>query len=202
MKKRGFSFLEMLIVIMIVGILFVTFRSAFQVKNKDLLYAEACIETIYGEVNNFLHAAISSKALTISWIQIFPKKYFIDFAPMEQRITIGYEQTGNLYETYKAIPMTGNTIDYCRDKEYLLAMSGNSYKIVINKWLQKNENQQFFSLTWVSSVSTGETIFRQCNLQQTTCKKLARFETDTRTISIKKQICLSFTGNDCLERDN
>ncbi len=65
-KRKGFSFLEMLIVMMIVGILFVVFRSAFQVKNKDLLYGEACIETIYGEINNFLHAAVSSKSLTVS----------------------------------------------------------------------------------------------------------------------------------------
>ena len=61
--KKGFSFLEMLIVIMIVGILFVVFRTSFQVKNKDVLYGQACIETIYGEVNNFLHAAISSKSI-------------------------------------------------------------------------------------------------------------------------------------------
>lgn len=63
MKKKGFSFLEILIVIMIVGILFVTFRSSFQIKNKDILYGQSCIETIYGEINNFLHAAISSKSV-------------------------------------------------------------------------------------------------------------------------------------------
>lgn len=201
-KRKGFSFLEMLIVMMIVGILFVVFRSAFQVKNKDLLYGEACIETIYGEINNFLHAAVSSKSLTVSWTQIFPARYIISFLPLEQRVTIGYEEENSPYTLYKNIPMTGNTIDYCRDNEYSIVLSGDTYDIAINKGLQKNQDMQFFSISWVGIVSTGENILRQCDLQQTVCKKLARFETDTRTITIKKQICLTFTGNDCLERDN
>jgi len=48
---------------MIVSILFVAFRSSFQIKNKDVLYGQACIETLYGQVNNFLHAGLSSKSL-------------------------------------------------------------------------------------------------------------------------------------------
>ncbi|MEI6774956.1 MAG: hypothetical protein WCL18_09665 [bacterium] len=53
----------MLIVIMIVSVLFIAFRSSFQIKNKDVLYGQACIETVYGQVNNFLHAGLSSKSL-------------------------------------------------------------------------------------------------------------------------------------------
>jgi prepilin-type N-terminal cleavage/methylation domain-containing protein len=61
--KKGFSFLELLIVMMIISILFVTFKSSFQIKNKDILYGQACIEHVYGEVNNFVYAAISSKSV-------------------------------------------------------------------------------------------------------------------------------------------
>lgn len=60
---KGFSFLELLMVMMVVSILFVAFRSSFQVKNKDVFYGQACVESIYGEINNFLYAAISSKSI-------------------------------------------------------------------------------------------------------------------------------------------
>lgn len=190
----------MLIVIMIISILFVAFRSSFQIKNKDILYAQACIETIYGEVNNFLHGAISSKSMNSWGIQIFPDRYNIAFRPAQQHIELGYEQPGNLYSLYSSISISGNTSNYCNSNNYVIIMSGNSYEISINKWVQENENLQFFMLSWISI--TGENTFRKCNPQLIDCKKMARFESDTRTLSLKKQMCLTYTGNDCLEWDN
>ncbi len=80
-------------------------------------------------------------------------------------------------------------------------MSGDSYEIAIVKGLQSSQDRVFFSLSG-AGISTGTNIFFQCNIQDKGCKIIARFESDTRTISIKKQLCLAFTGNDCLERDN
>jgi prepilin-type N-terminal cleavage/methylation domain-containing protein len=62
-KKKGFSLIELIIVMVVVGILFVALRSSFQVKNKEVFYGQACVESIYGQVNNFLYSAISSKAI-------------------------------------------------------------------------------------------------------------------------------------------
>lgn len=201
-KKKWFSFLEMLIVIMIVSILFVSFRSAFQVKNKDVLYGQACIETLYGQINNFLHAGLSSKSL-FSWTTpIFPDQYIITFNPLTQDIVLGYQKQGFDY-SYAKIDMTGNTNNnYCITNSYIIVLSWDNYALHINKGLQENADMQFFYISGTTSVSTGQSVFWQCTLQWSWCKEMARFESDTRTISIKKQICLSFTGNDCLERDN
>ncbi len=202
-KKSWFSFLEILIVMMIVGILFVAFRSSFQVKNKDVLYGQACIETLYGQVNNFLHAGLSSKSINSWGTQIFPDQYIISFNPWSWTIVLSYETQGSGY-IYSSIEITWNTnISYCSSNSYMILLSWETYELHINKWLQENAALQFFYITGTSSVSTWWNIFLQCDLQWTWCKTMGRFESDTRTVSIKKQMCLSFTGaGDCLEWDN
>lgn len=196
MKKKGFSFLEMLIVIMVISILFVAFRSSFQVKNKDVLYGQTCIETLYGQVNNFLHAGLSSKAIS-SWnIQIFPKQYIISFNIPQQVIVLKYviEQEA---DTYSNIPISWDTKDYCSSNNYTIVMTWNNYTLQISKWSLENLN---YSNT---SISTGRNTFLQCDTSWTWCKEIARFESDIRTLNIKKQICLTFTwAGECLERDN
>ena len=108
---------------MIVGILFVAFRSSFQIKNKDVLYGQACIETLYGEVNNFVHAGLTSKSLFSGVIAIFPDQYTIRFDPSQQLIELGYEEGGSGH-IYKSIELTGNThISYCSSNTYMIVLS-------------------------------------------------------------------------------
>ncbi|HBB03719.1 TPA: hypothetical protein DCZ39_02315 [Patescibacteria group bacterium] len=122
-KRKGFSFLEILIVMMIVGILFVAFRSAFQFKNKDILYGQSCIETIYGEVNNFLHAGLSSKSLFTGTTAIFPDQYIITFNPAQQLIQLKYQEQGSEH-IYSSIEITGDTnISYCSSNSYMIILT-------------------------------------------------------------------------------
>ena len=201
-KKSWFSFLEILIVMMIVGILFVTFRSSFQVKNKDVLYGQACIETLYGQVNNFLHAGLSSKSLFTWTTAIFPDQYIISFKPTSGEIALSYKENG-VTTIYSTISLIGNSnIMYCSSNSYTIQLTGETYELHINKWLKENAALKFFYLSWTTSISTWWSTFLQCPIQWTWCKEMAKFESDTRTISLKKQICLTFTGSDCLERDN
>lgn len=187
---------------MIVGILFVAFRSSFQVKNKDILYGQACIETLYGQVNNFLHAGLSSKSLFTWTTVIFPDQYIISFKPAQQLIELKYRKQGSDY-IYSSIWLTGNSnAIYCSNNSYTIKLTGETYELHINKWLQENATLESFYLTWTNSISTWWSIFLQCDNQWTWCKTMAKFESDTRTISLKKQMCLSFSGTNCLEWDN
>lgn len=196
-KKKAFTFFEILIVILIVGILFVTFKSSFQVKNKEVFYAQACVEGVYGEVNNFLHTAISSKSIYSWGTQIFPDIYSISFDPGNQTITLKYD-----YYTYSTISLSGqSSVQYCNDNNFRILLSWDTYDIYITKWLQENTNRQAFYLSGISW-PTGGNSFRGCNDQGTECKHIANFITDMRTITIQKQMCLSFSGNNCFERDN
>jgi len=199
--KKGFSFLELLIVMMIISILFVTFKSSFQIKNKDILYGQACIEHVYGEVNNFVYAAISSKSV-YSWdIQIFPHTYIVSFKPVEQTIDLWYQVSWEQYTLYTTISLSGNN-HYCSSNSYSILLSWMTYDIYIHKGLQWGPNMRFFYLSG-AGVSTGENMFLQCDTQWTWCTDIALFRSDTRTISIYKQICLSVsTSGNCNEWDN
>ena len=200
-KKSWFSFLEMLIVIMIVSVLFLAFRSTFQIKNKDVLYGQACVETVYGQVNNFLHAGLSSKSLFSGTTTFFPDQYIISFNPSSGEIALSYQENG-VTSIYSKIELTGNSnVMYCSSNSYTIQLTWETYELHINKWLQENAALQFFYLSGTDSISTWWSEFLQCTLW-TGCKIMARFESDTRTISLRKQICLSFSGNDCFERDN
>lgn len=115
--------LEMLIVIMIVGILFVAFRSSFQIKNKDVLYGQTCIETLYGQINNFVYAGLSSKVIFSGTTKHFPDQYIITFNPSTQNISLNYQENTTPY-IYSSIDLSGGTnINYCKTSTYFIHMS-------------------------------------------------------------------------------
>lgn len=105
-RKKGFTMLEVLIVIMIVGILFVAFRSSFQIKNKDVLYGQACIETLYGQINNFVYAGLSSKVIFSGNVKHFPDQYIATFNPNIQNISLNYQENTTT-SIYSSIDISG-----------------------------------------------------------------------------------------------
>ena len=201
--KKWFTLTELIMVIMLISILFVAFRWYFQIKNKDILHGQSCIETIYGEVNNFLYAGLSSKSIYVGNTNISPDRYIIRFVPGQQSINLMYITWGIYTGTYKNILLTGNNTNmmYCSKSTYIIMMTWDTYEIHINKGLQENPSMQFFYLS--GKITTWNDTFLQCYPQQTGCLTMARFESDTRTVSLKKQICLSFSDTgDCLQWDN
>lgn len=80
--KKGYTLVELIIVIVIIGILMIAFRSIFQVGNRDSLYGEACINNLYGDVSNYLYSAITSRAISSGNIKTYPNTYYIEFYPL------------------------------------------------------------------------------------------------------------------------
>lgn len=181
---------------MIISILFVAFRSSFQVKNKEVVYGQTCVENWYWQVNNFLHAGLSSKAVSSWTAQIFPEEYSMVFDIPQQSITLKYTVWQETY-TYNDISVSGDIMNYCSSDTYMILMTGNNYTLQINKWTIKKLDYT------TTSISTGENTFLQCDHSWTWCKEIARFESDIRTLAMKRQMCLTFTETGaCLERDN
>jgi prepilin-type N-terminal cleavage/methylation domain-containing protein len=199
---KGFTLIELIMVIMIIGILFMAFRSYFEIKDRNSLYGQACIETIYGQLNNFLHAGLSSKSIYNWTTTVYPDKYIIRFQPLDQLIELRYI-SGTNEEIYSSIVVTGNNLNYCSSNSYIMKITWDTYDLWINKGLKENDAMQFFYISGGTNiVSTWANSFLLCNTDWNRCKTMARFESDTRTISLKKQICLNFSGNDCIEWDN
>lgn len=198
MHKKSFTLIEVLIVMMIIGVFFVMFRYMFQVNNKNTLYDQSCMDTIYGETNNFISAGLSSKMLFSSGAQIFPTQYIVSFAPNQQTISLRY----NTGTTYKTIEFSGNLpYENCTQKSSIIIMSGDTYDITISKKPTGNA----FALSGTPNTSTGGNIFFSCTRNNGTisnCKHITTLQTDKRTMNFIKQNCLSFTGNDCREWDN
>ncbi len=206
-KKHGFTLIEMIIVIVIISVIFIAFRQYFQVQNRDILYGQSCIENIYGQVNNFLYGGLTSKTIFSGNNKNFPSLYTITFDTTSQEISLGYEENGTAsnYETISLL--TGNSNNLCTTNGYQILFSGDTYTLMVNKWLKEDQNLKFFFLTGNNSNFTGANTFRQCPPSNpgidSTCKNIGRLETDTRSMEIKKQICLNInTGGVCDQRDN
>jgi hypothetical protein len=200
--KKWFTILEMVIVIGIIAVMMVAFKNVFTYQKKDLLYWESCINRMFGEVNNFLYSAITSKWLYISWVTIYPQQYIINFDTTKNAIILQYN--GTTAWTYKYITMTWAMAQnyYCTNAGYQMFLSWSTTTVTINKGLTPNNNMQnfFINTWWIFSWSIGM-IF--CYANSSTCKELWSYAIDIRTQSIKNKLCTSLDDSNgkCLKRN-
>lgn len=64
-KRQGYTLLEMLIVVIIIGILATLGFYYLSDFDTNKYYAESCTNTIYGELSDYFYQASTSKLLTI-----------------------------------------------------------------------------------------------------------------------------------------
>lgn len=71
-------------------------------RNRDTLYGEACINNLYGEVSNFMYAAMTSKGLYSGTTMIYPDQYIIRLYANTNNKSIEFKyKIGNTPYTYK-----------------------------------------------------------------------------------------------------
>ena len=188
---------------MILSILFLSFKNIFQIKNKDVVYGQTCVEHLYGEINNFAKWAIRSQTLQSGTTSIYPSQYLIYMTPSQNTITLHYiaSWTGTLYQSYQ---LTGNMPGdrYCQTSEYAIILSGSDNVLTINKGLGTNAQHQSFRLSWAGQFSLTTDIVLHNN-NGGIDKHIAQFLIDTRTQAIQKRTCLyvNTTGGNCEEWD-
>lgn len=195
MKKhvKWFTILEIIIVIGIISILLVAFRNSFQYAQKDSLYAESCVNKLYGDTNNFIYAAMTSKWIyTSGWI-IFPEQYIIKFTTgTNSAISLEYKASNGSTGIYINNILNGSWLknSYCSTAGYTGILSWNRMTVTINKGITQDQNIPTFSISWGNNLFTGGTSFFLC-YSGNACKELAMFEIDTRIQSIKRKKCLT-----------
>lgn len=194
--------IEIILVVLILSILIFSFRNMFQIKNKDVAYGQTCVESLYGEIRNFVDAAKRSKGLN-SWnVLVYPDQYNIFITPTTNTIQLQYI-VNSLPYIYATRTLTGNTSAqrYCNTSSYDMVLSGNDMTVYINKWLAANAQFQWFILSGAGGF-TGLINILQCPTNQPICKQLWQLSIDTRTQVIQKKLCLNInTGWLCDEWD-
>ena len=67
----------MSLVIVVLSIIIFMMKPFFESNKKDYLYIESCANKVYGDMNNFMYAAATSKGLGTGINKIFPDQYII-----------------------------------------------------------------------------------------------------------------------------
>lgn len=163
-KKRSFTFFEILLVVLIIGLLFVALWRFFVPNNKNRIYGEICLNTIYWEIRNYINKAVTGKSIASWWVWIYPEEYIIIFDQTWYTIDFQYTYyTGTIIATgtYKKIYLTWTqkTIKECENKWYYIAFTGNVTQIRITKNLKEKIRQPSFSFLWTTNWSTGWIFF-------------------------------------------
>jgi len=201
MPKKAFTLIEIVIVIALIGILMISFKQIFQLKNKDVLYGQTCSNYIYGDLNNFINSAITNKALYSGNTQFFPNYYIISFSTEQNTINLNYQQNNGLTGTRKSLNLSGDIPSnyQCNKTEGIIKISGDNSIITIKKWLQQTENLPSFMLTqnW-SMVFTGTIPIYACSINNK-CKNISKINIDSRSKSLTNHNCLVFTWENKLE---
>ena len=202
MKRKAFTMIEIILVIMILSVLFLSFKNIFQIRNKDVVYGQTCVEHLYGEINNFVKGATRSQSIASGTTIYYPTQYLIYMIPSQNTISLQY--IASWTQTYQDYQITGNIPNsrYCQTSEYSLILSGSDNVLTINKGLWANAQHQSFRLSWAGKFSLTTDIMLYPN-GSITGKHIAQFLIDTRTQAIQKRTCLyiNTTGGNCEEWD-
>lgn len=207
--KKGYTLVELIIVMAIIWVLLLAFKNIFQVKNKDALYGESCVNNLYGDVNNYLYSAITSKAISSGSEKIYPSTYYIEFDTTDtgNAINLAYATgAGMVSSRYLSLTGTVPSNYNCNTNAYYIALSGPSLlQVTINKGLTEDVNLRSMSLSGAgigANTFTSDVKFLLKYPGSTWYRELGRFEIDIRTQSIKSKMCLSINNTwDCNNRN-
>jgi len=205
-NKSWFTLIELIIVITIIGIIFLSSKKLFQPQNRDMLYANSCINNLHWELTNYINTSFTSKWIAISWNIIYPDSYIINFDSQNNTIKLEYK-TKNQTWIRKSLNLNENLpVDYyCKTSRYTIKLSWDSPTIKIKKWFQKQWTKPSFQIinnqiqTFIQNIP-----LYLCQQNATFCQNISLFTIDVRTKKIIKKTCKEYTGTNnttCLQRN-
>jgi len=206
-RKQGFTLIEILMVVGLLGILIISFKQAFQVPNKDITYSQTCINYLYGDINNYLNASITSKWLTnTSWELFFPDYYTLSFLPTTNDVLFKYQLSDESTGTRKSLNLQTNMpwTRQCNKFNNNINISGDKIILNIKRGLIQNTNIPSFNINVQGNIAfTGIVPFFLCNTGSP-CREISQIHIDSRAKTISQHNCLRFTWTSkqlCAERN-
>lgn len=196
--KRGYTLLEMLIVVIIIGILASLGWYYLSDFDTNKYYAESCTNTIYGELSNYFYQASTSKLLAVekAWVveMISPQQYSIELdkqGNLIQTIAFKYDQVNE-----SLAPITLATAKNCK--------KGTKYEVIGESNITKIQMLPNFkaqgNISWIEMYNGTERefqatmTFKLCTpvldtMNSDQCYDFTRILFDSRTGVIKKAFC-------------
>ncbi len=190
--KKWFTLLEMSLVIVVLSIIIFMMKPFFESNKKDYLYIESCANKVYGDMNNFMYAAATSKGLGTGINKIFPDQYIIKVINTNL-ISLEYQKSDGTTWSQIQDYLTWLKDYYCYSNTYTSKFSWDFFTLTINKWSSAtNGNTQSYTITWTQNnpAFTWAISLYLC-YANTVCREVAKFEIDTRIQTIKKKKCLT-----------
>lgn len=190
MQKKGFTLLEILLVVLILGVMITSVSNFFKPTNRNAIYSEICINKIYGTVHNYLNKAITGKGISFltGWngIIIYPDSYIVEFDYPDNQIHFWYTKWESTAR-YEEINLSGNRApENCKTEWYQVRLSWDITRLSIKKNLKEDLNTKGFILNGLNPY-TGEVIFLLQEFERVTPQH--KFSVDARTQSMHRITC-------------
>lgn len=202
--KKGFTFLELIIVIGIISLLLPAFKNVFRMENKKDIQSKTCVNYFYWEISNFFDNAITWRGFYTGnagdkWWK-YPQEYFIKIDINNDTVKLESEN----YSLDKFVfTWDWEHQQWCFGVGYYVNLTWNIQNIKINKWLGWNINNPAFLMTGTNGdrILTWEILFEFVKLNKT--KPIAKIFVDKRTSQISLNRCLlREEGNNCKRWSN
>ena len=121
MKKRTFTIIELIIVMVILGIMFLMTRKYFSSENQIYYEGESCISNIYYTIRDINNAALLGRTRVLSGVYTAsgddiqtPDRYTIVFRPpghiVDPQYPFSVEQTSGLVNKLFPDPLSGGIL--------------------------------------------------------------------------------------------
>lgn len=193
LKLKGFTLVEMIIVVVILGVLIGVGINYLSTINADKYNSENCVNRIHGPLSQWVYYAATSKML--SW-DIAPLSYLIQ-KEQNSGYTLRYTD-----ESGEQIYQTGllSEIDTCQKGEkYKVRFSSDFDKILMMPSLSPRGNQNGFEIQDFDGnlAATGTIRLKFCSpTSDSICYDFWEIVFDVRTAMIKKRFCKLYYPQD------
>ena len=198
MKKKLFTLLELILVILLVALLLNAIRQIFTYKQRDWIKANWCVYNLVWKSENYFFSALTSKGIFTGGKLIFPTRYILVFSGQDQKVYLKYfsgNDTSGLTWTYYIFSLTWSDEDsqfWCYSPRYQVRLSG-SMNVVMQPGLEWWAWKKWILIDWNEWKFTWQVYLKFYGYWYS-WKILGKIRVDKRVDLLEYVPCLQRTG--------
>ena len=198
---RGFTLLELMIVIVILGLLIAAFANFWRGVDRDFIKAQTCANQMSSRLNSIVNGAFMQKGIYHNNQRIYPTQHLVKFYPTGFQYLVS---TGSSFELIEKFVTTGD--GYGSNECY-----GRGYRVKI--WVDPSGFEAPWKITPTEQIQSK--VICDCSSPEERvdyayklfycaskgCKEFHKIKVDFRSYGVVGVPCLQFSwGVDCKKR--